>query len=48
MGYPKGVDQDKNGNVKPLNLEAVQPKYNPTKALADAKAAAEKFTRRKG
>ncbi|WP_030985768.1 hypothetical protein [Streptomyces sp. NRRL S-1813] len=38
MGYPKGADRD-----NPVSLPDVMPKYDPTKALADAKAAAKKF-----
>ncbi|WP_438489938.1 hypothetical protein [Streptomyces sp. S186] len=43
MGYPAGVDKDKNGNVKTFTLADVQSKYAPEQAVKDAQAAATQY-----
>ncbi|KOU07338.1 hypothetical protein ADK86_04680 [Streptomyces sp. NRRL F-5755] len=42
MGYPKGV-QDGKGNTTSVEQRDVQPKYDSKEAVADAKAAAQKY-----
>ncbi|MFF7227967.1 hypothetical protein [Streptomyces sioyaensis] len=43
MGYPKGLDRDKDGNVKAITLADVQPKYDPNEAVKDAELAAAQY-----
>ncbi|MBM4796519.1 hypothetical protein HXP44_31930 [Streptomyces sioyaensis] len=43
MGYPKGIDRDKDNKVKPVYRDDVQTQYDPKQAVVDAKAAARKF-----
>ncbi|AJT65987.1 hypothetical protein T261_4333 [Streptomyces lydicus] len=43
MGYPAGVDKDKDGNVKAFTLADVQGKYDPEQAVKDAQAAATQY-----
>lgn len=43
MGYPAGLDRDKNGNVKAVALADVKSKYDPTQAIQDAKNAARQY-----
>ncbi|GAU66453.1 hypothetical protein SSP35_03_01010 [Streptomyces sp. NBRC 110611] len=43
MGYPAGVDKDKDGNVKPFTLADVQSTYDPEQAVKDAQAAATQY-----
>ena len=43
MGYPKGLDRDKDGKVMPVYKDDVQAQYDATQAVVDAKAAAKKY-----
>ncbi|KOT84720.1 hypothetical protein ADK70_22570 [Streptomyces rimosus subsp. pseudoverticillatus] len=45
MGYPKGIDQDEAGNIKPLQLADLENKhkYDAETALKDAKTAASNY-----
>lgn len=43
MGYPKGIDLDESGNVKPVTRGDVEGTYDPAKAVADAKEVARKY-----
>ncbi|MFI1160274.1 hypothetical protein [Streptomyces sioyaensis] len=43
MGYPKGVDRDKDNKVMPVYKDDVQAQYDAKQAVVDAKAAAKKY-----
>ncbi|WP_039629563.1 hypothetical protein [Streptomyces sp. 769] len=43
MGYPKGLDRDKAGNVKAVTLADVKKTYAPEQAITDAKNAAQQY-----
>ncbi|MFF4607302.1 hypothetical protein ACFY12_31775 [Streptomyces sp. NPDC001339] len=43
MGYPAGLDKDKDGNVKAVTLADVKDKYDPEQAVKDAQAAATQY-----
>ncbi|WP_128502328.1 hypothetical protein [Streptomyces inhibens] len=43
MGYPKGLDKDKDGNVKAVTLADAKKTYDPDQAITDAKNAAQQY-----
>ncbi|MEU0663403.1 hypothetical protein [Streptomyces lavendulocolor] len=43
MGYPKGLERDKEGSVKAVTLEDVRDKLNPVEAIVQARNAARQY-----
>ncbi|MFJ3176769.1 hypothetical protein ACIPJK_39625 [Streptomyces roseus] len=43
MGYPKGLDRDRSGNIKAAALADVRRTYDPEQAISDAEKAARQY-----